>query len=117
MGHVESSSEPFDFIFAASGRLRNLHERLTGPLKEYSDDREGKISVNADYRVNLDKNRIDQTAGVWILDGFENGADDAFPFMALRAERIITSIMSVGRSPVKESGNTTRRETIGRAAL
>jgi lysine/ornithine N-monooxygenase len=114
--HTVTSHGPFDFVFAASGYTRGLHEGLLSPLKEYFDDREGGISVNADYRVNLDRRFVDRQAGIWMIDGFEGGANDAFPFMALRAERILRSIMSVDKAVAKgkEDG---QKEAVPRAAL
>lgn len=115
--HTVSSHGPFDFVFAASGYTRGLHERLLVPLKEYFDDREGGISVNADYRVNLDRRFVDRQAGIWMIDGLEAGADDAFPFMALRAERVLRSILSAEKIVSRNNEDTRRKETAPRAAL
>jgi lysine/ornithine N-monooxygenase len=112
-----SSKGPFDFVFAASGYSRGIHEKLLAPLKEYFDDREGGLTVNADYRVNLDRRFVDQQAGIWMLDGFENGADDAFPFMALRAERVLRSIVHVDKNAAKATENGQKRENVQRAVL
>lgn len=114
--HTVSSLGPFDFVFAASEYSRGLHERLLAPLRDYFDDREGGISVNADYRVNLDRRFVDRQAGIWMIDGFEGGADDAFPFMALRAERVLRSIVSVDRIGEKAKAEP-RKEAAPRAAL
>jgi lysine/ornithine N-monooxygenase len=108
---------PFDFVFAAAGYTRGLHEKLLVPLKEYFDEREGGLTVNADYRVNLDRRFVDRQAGIWMIDGFGNGADDAFPFMALRAERVLRSIMNVDKSAAKAAENSQKREPTQRAVL
>jgi lysine/ornithine N-monooxygenase len=115
--HTVSSHGPFDFVFAASGYTRGLHERLLTPLKEYFDDREGGVSVNADYRVNLDRRFVDRQAGIWMIDGFEGGADDAFPFMAIRAERILRSMLSLEKSAAQSKEDGRKKEAVPRAAL
>ena len=114
--HTVNTHGPFDFVFAASGYSRGLHEKMLSPLKDYFDDREGGLSVNADYRVNLDRRFVDHQAGIWMIDGFEGGAEDSFNFMALRAERVLRSIMGVekAKAGVKSDG---RKETTARAAL
>ena len=114
--HTMSTLGPFDFVFAASGYTRGLHERLLAPLKDYFDDREGGISVNADYRVNLDRRFVDRRAGIWMIDGFEGGADDAFPFMALRAERVLRSIIGVEKAAA-ETKKGDGKDATARAAL
>jgi lysine/ornithine N-monooxygenase len=115
--HSINTRGPFDFVFAAAGYTRGLHEKLLVPLKEYFDEREGGLTVNADYRVNLDRRFVDRQAGIWMIDGFGNGADDAFPFMALRAERVLRSIMNVDKSTGKAAENSQKREPTQRAVL
>ncbi|KIW00355.1 uncharacterized protein PV09_08067 [Verruconis gallopava] len=117
LDHTVSSHGPFDFVFAASGYSRGLHERLVAPLKEYFDDRKGGLSVNADYRVNLDRRFVDRRAGIWMIDGFEGGTSDAFSFMALRADRILKSIMSADKSAENAAENGLGREQVQRPAL
>jgi lysine/ornithine N-monooxygenase len=116
INHSVSTSEAFDFVFA-TGYSRDLHKILIQPLKEYFDDRDGNISLSAGYRVHLNRKYVKQEAGIWVLDGYENGAEDAFPFMALRTERVLKSILGAGKVSNKEDASASARENVEWATL
>jgi lysine/ornithine N-monooxygenase len=86
-------SKPVDFLFVASGYDRKVQAKLLEPLGGLGDSRDGQISVDGEYRVTFRRDTVAQTAAVWVLDAFESSSDEAFSYMAVRTNKIITSLL------------------------
>lgn len=64
-----------DFVFTATGYVRNAHENMLSELRDLLPEemqKEGKFKVTRDYRVQLDETKVDEDAGVW-LQGCNEG--------------------------------------------
>jgi L-ornithine N5-oxygenase len=90
--NVEESG-PFDFVFVASGYEKRHQQNLLEPLRTLCDSREGHFSVDEDYRAIFKRESVSRSTGVWVLDAFENGNNDAFAYLALRTQRVVSSLL------------------------
>jgi L-ornithine N5-monooxygenase len=64
-----------DYVFTATGYVRNAHEHMLSevrPLLPGELQKEGRFKVKRDYRVQLDEEKVDGSAGVW-LQGCNEG--------------------------------------------
>lgn len=64
-----------DYVFTATGYLRNAHENMLSEVKNLlptSAQIEGKFRVGRDYRVSFEQGKVDENAGVW-LQGCNEG--------------------------------------------
>jgi lysine/ornithine N-monooxygenase len=89
-----SSSEPFDFVFAASGYERRIYQGLIEPARDLLDDLDGQMTVDKGYRINFKRKEVACDTGIWVIDGLEKATDDAFRYMGLRTERILQSLLT-----------------------
>ncbi|QDS72570.1 hypothetical protein FKW77_000812 [Venturia effusa] len=95
-------SQPFDFVFLASGYERGLQEDLIAPAKHLLDSRDGTISVDNNYKVMFRRGSTASDSGVWIMDAFAKGGDDTFPSVALRSGMVAKSLLSVSQPRKQE---------------
>lgn len=95
-------SQPFDFVFLASGYERGLQEDLIAPAKHLLDSRDGTISVDKDYKVIFRRGSMASELGVWIMDAFAKGGDDTFPSVALRSGMVAKSLLIASQPPKQE---------------
>ncbi|KAE9972936.1 hypothetical protein BLS_003816 [Venturia inaequalis] len=108
-------SQPFDFVFLASGYERGLQEDLVAPAKHLLDSRDGTISVDKDYKVMFRRGSMASELGVWIMDAFSKGGDDTFPSVALRSGMVAKSLLIASQPPKQERKVT--QEPTERAVL
>lgn len=86
-------SKPVDFLFVASGYDRKFQQKFLEPLGELGDSRGGNISVDGEYRITFRRDIVAESAAIWVIDAFEGGSEDAFPYMAVRTEKIFKSLL------------------------
>lgn len=55
-----------DYVFVATGYVRNAHEEMLKGVEGVKGGKEGKWSVRRDYRVQLDEEKVDRRAGIWL---------------------------------------------------
>jgi L-ornithine N5-oxygenase len=64
-----------DYVFTATGYVRNVHEDMLSEVRHLLPtevQKEGKFKVRRDYSVILDGEKVDEGAGVW-LQGCNEG--------------------------------------------
>jgi lysine/ornithine N-monooxygenase len=61
----------FDLIVAATGISQHEQERLLQPLRALLE--EGRVSVDANYRINLRKRAVTNGRGVWLIGSLGGG--------------------------------------------
>jgi L-ornithine N5-oxygenase len=65
-----------DYVFTATGYVRNAHENMLNEVRDLLPDnlrKDGKFAVARDYRVLLDRRKVDtRRAGLW-LQGCNEG--------------------------------------------
>jgi L-ornithine N5-oxygenase len=76
-GRIEEDLE-VDYVFTATGYMRNAHEDMLDQLSELLPQREFK--VGRDYRVAFDGSKVDRSAGVWLQGCNEGTHGVSFPF-------------------------------------
>lgn len=60
-----------DVIIVAAGYLRDMHETILDPLRLLTADGE-HFKVDRDYRVQMDQDKINEDAGIWLQGCNEN---------------------------------------------
>jgi lysine/ornithine N-monooxygenase len=114
---ITGSSQPFDFVFLASGYERGLQEDLIAPAKHLLDSRDGSISVDKDYKVMFRRGSMASDLGVWIMDAFAKGGDDTFPSVALRSGMVAKSLLAVSQPTKQEQSVAEEHIATERAVL
>ncbi len=61
-----------DYVFVATGYVRNAHEEILSGVQNLLPGGEGKFEVQRDYRVKFEEGKIGEDAGVW-LQGCNEG--------------------------------------------
>lgn len=89
-GKTESHG-PYRHVVVASGYERSRHKPLLEPLAGLLD-LQSEVSVDGNYRLNFRRGTVQVDSGVWMLDGFANGSNDVFPFLAARTDKVLSSI-------------------------
>lgn len=72
---AEEEELEVDFVFTATGYVRNAHESILSEVKTLlpaSAREEGKFRVGRDYRVKFEQGKVEENAGVW-LQGCNEG--------------------------------------------
>lgn len=64
-----------DYVFAATGYVRNAHESMLSEVEDLLPEglqKIGRFPVARDYRVQFSRDKVDEKAGVW-LQGSNEG--------------------------------------------
>jgi L-ornithine N5-oxygenase len=61
-----------DYVFAATGYRRNVHEDMLRSVRDLVVEEQGKMGVRRDYGVKFQEGKVDDDAGVW-LQGCNEG--------------------------------------------
>jgi L-ornithine N5-oxygenase len=77
-GRVEENV--FDYVFTATGYVRNAHENMLSQVSELLPQDEAMFKVGRDYRVAFDDRKVDRSAGVWLQGCNEGTHGVSFPF-------------------------------------
>lgn len=105
---------PYRHVVVASGYERLRHKLLLaslGDLLEAQDD----TSVDRNYRLNFRRGTVQSDSGIWILDGFANGSNDVFSFLAARTDRLASSILDSCR--IEEERHKTQNDDSSERAV
>jgi L-ornithine N5-oxygenase len=71
-GQEEIEDIETDYVFAATGYRRNVHEDMLNSVKDLVVEEQGKMGVGRDYGVKFREETVDDDAGVW-LQGCNEG--------------------------------------------
>lgn len=115
-----SNPEPaatFDYLFDAAGYERSLLQRLMKPVSNLFDSVDGSMSAEHTCKINFRRGTVSPNSGVWVLDGFADGVEDSFPFLALRTEKVMRSLLSTDVKDGKERSRGGEGEKASRAVL
>ncbi|KAF4634117.1 hypothetical protein G7Y89_g3993 [Cudoniella acicularis] len=93
-----------DYVFAATGYVRNAHEEMLGGVKDLLPvGSEGKFAVRRDYRVVFGEGRVDDgRAGVWLQgcnEGTHGLSDTLLSILAVRGGELVQSIFGTSSPP------------------
>ena len=77
---VEESLE-VDYVFVATGYVRNAHEELLEGVKGLLPSEEEKFVVGRDYRVKFNQGKVDGEAGIWLQGCNEGTHGVGHPFL------------------------------------
>lgn len=61
-----------DYVFTATGYVRNAHEGMLGEVRELLPEQSGKFEVARDYRIRFGEGKVAEEAGIW-LQGCNEG--------------------------------------------
>lgn len=88
-----------DFVFCATGYVRNSHERILEGTRDLlpvaNGGREALFPVGRDYRVMYDGEKIDDRCGVWLQGCNESTHGVSDLFLNLLHECILKSFMLI----------------------
>jgi len=84
----------FDAVVVAAGYKRNMHEEILDPVRELTADGE-HFDVRRDYSVDMNRDKVSETAGVWLQGCNESShglADTLLSILAVRGGEMVKSI-------------------------
>ena len=96
-GPAKSQQEALevDAVILATGYVRNVHEELLKNLEHLRPCSDNRWQVRRDYKVEMDQNKVDPNAGVWLQGCNENThglADTLLSTLATRGGELVESI-------------------------
>jgi L-ornithine N5-oxygenase len=83
----------FDVVIAAGGYTRSTP--LLADIESAGVLQEGKVTVDAEYRVSFRKNAVARDTGLWVLGSLEQGElrDEEMGFAVERGARLLESVV------------------------
>lgn len=90
-----------DAVFAATGYIRNAHEKMLRPAESLRPPRDGseeKWNVLRDYQVEFKPGLVSQNAGVWLQGCNESThglSDTLLSILATRGGEVVDSIFGL----------------------
>ncbi|TAQ91566.1 hypothetical protein B7494_g88 [Chlorociboria aeruginascens] len=107
-GDEQEEDLEVDYVFTATGYVRNVHESLLTDLGDLLGERtgeNGKIPVNRDYRIPYDEEKVDsKRAGVWLQgcnEATHGLSDTLLSILAIRGGELVQSIFGEELSSTK----------------
>ncbi|EHL01090.1 putative L-ornithine 5-monooxygenase [Glarea lozoyensis 74030] len=88
-----------DYVFAATGYRRNVHEDMLGSVRDLVVEEGGKMGVRRDYGVRFTEGSVDEGAGVWLQgcnEGTHGLSDTLLSILAVRGGELVDSIFGGG---------------------
>ncbi|KAH8678784.1 L-lysine 6-monooxygenase (NADPH-requiring)-domain-containing protein [Tricladium varicosporioides] len=102
---VEEEMEA-DYVFAATGYIRNAHEGMLGEVRELLPEQSGKFEVTRDYRVRFGEGKVSEEAGVWLQgcnEGTHGLSDTLLSILAVRGGELVQSMFGSEPAAVSPS--------------
>lgn len=116
---ADSEDLEVDYAFAATGYVRDVHERILEGTRELllsetgregcsNGEKKGKFEVGRDYRVLFNEEVVDsQRAGVWLqgcCEGSHGLSDTLLSVLAVRGGEVVESMFGEERVVRGEAG-------------
>jgi L-ornithine N5-oxygenase len=84
-----------DAVIVATGYTRDAHEDFLRDLADLNPNKGGEWQVGRNYKVDLDKDLVDEEAGIWLQGSNESShgiSDTLLSILATRSGEIVESI-------------------------
>jgi lysine/ornithine N-monooxygenase len=87
------NSEPFDYVFVASGYQCAANQTLLAPLENILRYSHKRVSVDSTFKVRLSPNITSADCGIWLASGFEIERRHVFTHLATKTKEILNSVL------------------------